>query len=31
VTLAKDSASLYIFRPEQVEAVDHVVDEPRTH
>lgn len=23
VTLSKDAASLYIFRPEQVEAIDH--------
>ena len=23
VTLSKDTASLYIFRPEQVEALDH--------
>lgn len=26
VTLAKDSTSLYILRPEQVEAADHVND-----
>ena len=26
VTLSKDSASLYIFRPEQVEAANHVTN-----
>jgi hypothetical protein len=30
VTLSKDAASLYIFRPEQVEAIDYD-DHSRTH